>query len=67
MAFVKRTYIRVPAPAPKSAATVLICTLPQSYTPEVIMGTAMVAAIIASSCWNAKTISLPNFGLSLIP
>ena len=31
-----------------------------------IAGTAMVAAMIARSCWIAKTISWENFGLSSI-
>ena len=46
---VKRRYTIVPIPAPKSAADWDI-PLPT------MDGTAIVAARIASNCWNAKTI-----------
>ena len=50
----------VPAPAPKSAADADI-PLPT------IAGTAMVAAMIAGSCWIAKMMSFENLGLSFMP
>ena len=55
--FVNSRYTMVPAPAPNSAAVVLM-PLPT------VMGTAIVAAMMASSCWSAKTNVLPQPGLS---
>ena len=57
---VKSRYTMVPTPAPNRAAEALI-PLPTTA------GTAMVAAMMASSCCSAKRTTCPNFGLSLIP
>ena len=55
--WVIKRYAIVPAPAPKSAADAVIPF-------PIIAGTAIVAAMMASSCWKANTISSLNFGLS---
>ena len=56
--FVKRRYTIVPRPAPKIAAGICVGR-------PMIVGTAIVAAMIASTCWKANTINLPKGGLSL--
>ena len=58
--FVKSWYTIVPTPAPKRAADALI-PLPT------ITGTTIVAAKIASTCWNAKIRVFRKPGLSLTP
>ena len=55
---VNKRYTSVPIPAPKSAAD---CDIPFCT----IVGTAIVAARIASSCCSAKITTLPKLGLSL--
>ena len=55
----------LPQPAPNSAAEAesRFC----SSTPLTAAGTAMVAAMMAKSCWMANSTTCPNLGLSLMP
>ncbi len=61
---VKSRYTMVPMPAPNRAAAGSMST---PMAPLIMAGTARVAAIMASSCWNANTIRWENLGLSLMP
>ena len=47
----------VPTPAPRIAAGICVGS-------PMMVGTAMVAAMIASTCWSANTKSFENLGLS---
>ena len=62
--FVNSRYTMVPTPAPNRAAEAVM-SLP--VTLLTTAGTAMVAAMMASSCWMANRTICPNLGLSLMP
>ena len=56
---VKSRYTSVPTPAPRIADGTCVGS-------PIATGTAMVAAMMASSCCTASTISFMNGGLSLM-
>ena len=66
---VKSKYTSVPTPAPNSAADmdIFTATFYSSKLLLMIIGTAIVAARIASNCCSANRISCTALGLSLTP